>query len=69
MPYVVCTCCHLRVYTAARWVAAEACPSCGTELPRRRGTVLPAVDQPRFSSEHEEAPEPRRASDAEARRE
>ena len=48
MPYVVCVRCNLRTYSAALWSATEVCPSCGTELPRGRATIVPISAHPRF---------------------
>jgi hypothetical protein len=38
MPYIDCSRCGLRTFSAAyRW-AADHCPSCGAELPRPKQT-------------------------------
>jgi hypothetical protein len=36
MPYIVCSRCELRVYTAAAYSGVDLCSRCGARLPRRR---------------------------------
>jgi hypothetical protein len=56
MPYVVCVRCNLRTYSAALWSATDVCPSCGTELPRGRATIVSISTHPRFSVGRRGAP-------------
>jgi len=36
MPYVDCSQCHLRSFTAARYSTSDTCPGCGAPLQRSR---------------------------------
>jgi hypothetical protein len=46
VPYLNCPSCGLRIYTAARHLAADECPKCGTELRVRPDQVDGAREQP-----------------------
>lgn len=48
MPYVICSRCNVRTYSAALWMATEECPSCGADLPPGGGRVVPIAAHPRF---------------------